>query len=184
MIKEKNKIALCIDLDNTLILTDSLIESFLLSIKKNPVVLILFPFWLLKGKENFKEKISERVTLPVINLPFNKKIIKNIQNAKDENRIVVLATASTKKIADQIANHLQIFDIVESSRKDFNLKGKNKRDKLVGMFGEKGFDYAGDSYADIPIWQAANGAILVNPSKYLIKKVEKVTKIKEIIYTK
>ncbi len=44
MIKEKNKIALCIDLDNTLILTDSLIESFLLSIKKNPVVLILFPF--------------------------------------------------------------------------------------------------------------------------------------------
>ncbi len=52
------------------------------------------------------------------------------------------------------------------------------------MFGEKGFDYAGDSYADIPIWQAANGAILVNPSKHLIKKVEKVTKIKEIIYTK
>ena len=183
MIKEKNKIALCVDLDKTLILTDSLYESFLLSIKKNPVVLIIFPFWLIKGKEYFKEKICEKVTLNIQKLSFNKRILEKIEEARKEKREVVLATASTQKIAEQIANHLQIFDKVESSRSNYNLKGKNKRDKLVEMYGKKGFDYAGDSFADIPIWQAANAAILVNPSKKLIKKVEQITKIDEIIYS-
>ena len=180
---KRNKIALCIDLDKTLILTDSLYESFVLSIKRNPLVLIFTPFWLARGKEFFKKKISEKVILKLDKLPFNKKRIDVSINARAEGRATVLATASTKKIAEQIAKHLQLFDRVESSNLSLNLKGKNKRDRLVELFGEKGFDYAGDCFADIPIWAAANSAILVNPSKKLIKKVEQITKINKLIYT-
>lgn len=42
-----------------------------------------------------------------------------------------------------------------------NLKGAAKAAALVAQFGAGGFDYAGDSCADLPVWLEARHAIMV-----------------------
>ena len=48
-----------------------------------------------------------------------------------------------------------------------NLAGQAKADALVRAFGAKGFDYVGDSVADLPVWAAAREAIAVGPTAKL-----------------
>ena len=41
---------------------------------------------------------------------------------------------------------------------------QHKAEALVERFGERGFDYAGNSVADLPVWEHARRAIVVNAS--------------------
>ncbi|CNH78067.1 Uncharacterised protein [Yersinia bercovieri] len=50
---------LCIDLDGTLVRTDTLVESFFLLIKKNPFYAFLCVLWLLRGKASLKNEIAK-----------------------------------------------------------------------------------------------------------------------------
>jgi 4-hydroxybenzoate polyprenyltransferase len=74
----------------------------------------------------------------------------------------VLATAADERIANAIAERIGLFDRVFASDGETNLKSHNKTEKLVAEFGEKGFDYIGDSRADIPVWRAAREAYTVS----------------------
>jgi 4-hydroxybenzoate polyprenyltransferase len=58
-------------------------------------------------------------------------------------------------VADGVARHLELFSEVHASDGQINLKGPAKADRLVERFGERGFDYLGDSRADEPIWTRA-----------------------------
>jgi len=55
-----------------------------------------------------------------------------------------------------------------------NLKAGRKAELLVSRFGSGGFQYVGDSSADLPIWKAANEAIMVWPSRGTRKTAEQV----------
>src|SRR5205814_10664015 len=83
----------------------------------------------------------------------------------------VLATAADEKTARQVAGHFRIFTDVIATDGEENVKGPRKLAKLLEKFGEKGFDYAGNSEADLPIWRAASEAILVNASRGLQARV-------------
>ena len=48
-----------------------------------------------------------------------------------------------------------------SSTKEVNLTGTRKANALVVAFGEKGFDYVGNSSPDLHVWRKANAAITV-----------------------
>ena len=45
---------------------------------------------------------------------------------------------------------------------DRNLSAHAKRDELVERFGESGYDYVGNSRADLPVWETARKAYLVD----------------------
>jgi 4-hydroxybenzoate polyprenyltransferase len=47
------------------------------------------------------------------------------------------------------------------------LAGPHKSTALVARYGERGFDYAGNSVADLPVWEHARHAIVVNASSQL-----------------
>jgi len=66
----------------------------------------------------------------------------------------VLATGSDMQIAQPVADHLKLFDLVLASDGITNLCGPAKRDCLVGRFGEKAFDYAADGGPEGPIWRS------------------------------
>ena len=51
-IKTTEKVPLCVDLDGTLIRTDTLVEALLTLLKQRPLSAFLLPFPLLKGKAN------------------------------------------------------------------------------------------------------------------------------------
>ncbi len=64
-------VALCVDLDGTLIASDLLLESLVLLLKRNPLYLLYLPLWLLRGKAALKSEIASRVTLNPAALPYN-----------------------------------------------------------------------------------------------------------------
>ena len=171
---------LCIDLDGTLIQTDSLWESCLRLISQNPFMLFLLPLWLFCGKAGFKDKVSESIVLAPSSLPFNARLLKYLTQQRLHNRYLVLVTAANEKVAETIAAHLNIFDEILASDKVNNLSGKNKADALVEKYGEKGFVYAGNANVDLDVWQHAAAAIVVNGSDSLTQKAKQVTKIEEI----
>ena len=176
---------LCIDCDGTLIATDLLYEAFFLMLKQYPIGLFLLPFWMFGGKANLKNQLAKVVVFDWKTLPFEDKIIQLIKKAKADNRKVILVTASPLKWAHGIADHLKCFDEVFASSESLNLSGKIKSNKLVSLYGEKGFDYAGNDNVDLKVWQLAAGAIIVSANKSLIKKLAKTsTPILEIINPK
>lgn len=170
---------LCVDLDGTLIQTDSLLESCLRLISQRPLMLILLPLWLLCGKAGFKNKVSKYVELSPESLPFNTSLLKFLTQQRLHNRQLILVTAANKKIAETIALHLNIFDEIIASDETHNLSGKNKAKALIEKFGDKGFVYAGNASIDLDVWRHAAAAIVVNASENLLKKATKITHIEK-----
>ena len=171
---------LCVDLDGTLINTDSLWESCLRLISQKPLLLLLLPLWLLLGKAGFKHKVSQHVVLNPSSLPFNTNLLKFLTHQRLNNRHLVLVTAASEHIAKSISQHLNIFDEVIASDAKHNLSGENKAKVLTERYGEKGFVYAGNANVDLKVWQHAAAAIVVNASKSLTEKVNKLTAVEEV----
>jgi len=174
---------LCVDLDGTLIQTDSLWESCLRLVSQHPFMLLLLPFWLFLGKSGFKHKVSQHVELNPDSLPFNTTLLKYLTQQRLHNRHIVLVTAANKKIAEAIAHHLNIFDEIFASEDSHNLSGKNKAKVLCDKFGERGFVYAGNANVDLKVWQHAAAAIVVNGSDTLLAKAKQITTIEECFPT-
>ena len=174
---------LCVDLDGTLIQTDSLWESCLRLINQSPLMLIFLPLWLFLGKAGFKEKVSSHVKLSPASLPFNASLLKYLTHQRLHSRHIVLVTAANKNIAEDIAAYLNIFDEILASDEKHNLSGKNKANVLVDKFGEKGFVYAGNAKIDLKVWQHAAAAIVVNGSENLLNKAKQITTVEEVFPT-
>ena len=170
----KNNIPLCVDLDGTLIASDTLLESMLIALKINPFILFLFPFWILNGRAHFKAQIA-KITFPdPASLPYHQDFMNYVLTEYKSGREIVLATATLQPIADRIAEHLGIFSKVLASTPDHNLRDEKKRKALVDLYGEKGFDYAGDSSADLSVWPSANLAIIVHPKNGVLTKAKQI----------
>ena len=172
-----DNVALCVDLDGTLIHSDLLLESFLLLIKENPLYLLLVPFWLLGGKARLKREIASRVTLDGSALPYTKPLVAWLREQKAAGRQLWLCTASDESLARAVADHLGFFDGVLASNGQTNLSGSNKAAALVAKFGEKGFDYCGNEKVDMKVWPHARGAIVVNASESLAADAARVTQV-------
>jgi 4-hydroxybenzoate polyprenyltransferase len=159
-------IPLAVDLDGTLIAGDLLWETLFAVIKKQPLCLFLIPIWLLNGgKARLKNEIASRIAIKPELLPYRAEFLSYLQAQKATGRILVLATASPRKYADAIATHLNLFDHVIASSETENLRSKSKRDALVALYGEAGFDYAGNSRDDIAVFDAARQSVVVAPDK-------------------
>lgn len=171
---------LCIDLDGTLVHTDILQEAILLFIKVNPWRLMLVFFWLIRGRAILKQKIAQRVDLEVNSLPYNQALLAWIKAEKEKGRKVVLVTATDKKFADMVANYLGIFDDVLASDGKINLRANYKAAELNRRYGEKNYDYAGNSKPDLAVWKNVKQAIIVNGSSTLIKRAKKIANIDKI----
>lgn len=118
---------LCVDLDGTLIKTDLLWESLLVLLKQNPLLMVLLPWWLFKGKAYLKHEIARRVTLDASTLPYDRELIEFLANERREGRELMLATASHVSYAQAVATHLGLFDQrVFGSDRSVNLKGCGK----------------------------------------------------------
>jgi 4-hydroxybenzoate polyprenyltransferase len=166
-------VPLCVDLDGTLVKTDTLLEAVLALLRKNPLYLMKIVLWVFKGKASFKQEVASRVDIDVSTLPFNETFLKYLREQVSQGRRVILTTAANAKYAHAVARHLGFFDQVISSDGDINLSGKRKAERLVKMLGSKGFDYAGNSISDVPVWESARTAILVNPSGVATRVAER-----------
>ena len=159
-----DKKPLCVDLDGTLVLTDTLVESVFALLRRNALYLFLLPLWLLKGKAGFKAAVAGRVRLDPATLPYAPELTAHLRQRQAAGQPLMLVTASDQGAAQAVADHLGFFDQVLGSDGVTNLKGAAKAALLQQRFGNPGFAYAGNSKVDLPVWAAAEEVIVVNPS--------------------
>lgn len=172
---------LCVDLDGTLIKTDLLWESLMVLLKQNPLLILLLPFWLLKGKAHLKHEIARRVTLDASTLPYDQELVDFLTNERRSGRELILATASHVSYAQAVATHLGLFDDrVFGSDSVVNLKGARKVALLVERYGARRFAYAGNSTADFPVWAEASEAIVVNASAGVESRARTLTTVSRV----
>jgi 4-hydroxybenzoate polyprenyltransferase len=170
-----------IDLDGTLLKSDLLVESGLAFARDKPSYFFMPIRWLLSGKAYLKEKLAQATDLDVTILPYNDQVIALIKEQRALGRTIILATASHKIYADKIAEHLQLFDRVLATEHKTNLSAHQKRDLLVAEYGLGGFDYVGNSQADIPIWQSARKAYVVEPEYGVVAKAIAGGNVEQVI---
>lgn len=162
---------LVVDLDGTLIRSDLLVETFFHAIStdwRNGFRLIA-P--LLRGKAEFKAAIADAASIDAATLPFEEAVLSYIRDAVAKGRPVYLASASHAQYVEAIADHLGLFTGWLASDGNTNLAGKAKADRLVAMFGDRGFDYIGNSKADLPVWAVANRCISINTSGAVRRRI-------------
>lgn len=171
---------LVVDLDGTVLKTDLLWESLLALLKQEPLCLFLFPLWLLKGKAYLKEQIARRVELDVSVLPYRSDFLDYLKEQRDQGRLIALATGADVGQARQVAEYLKIFDWVFASDGITNLAGESKRNRLVNVFGEKAFDYAGNGRSDLRVWSSARKAIVVAASPLVRWRAARVAQVDRV----
>jgi 4-hydroxybenzoate polyprenyltransferase len=175
---------ICVDLDESLVRTDVMIEGFFNVLCRNPGRLPGVLAALLKGRAAFKKAVAQHGLINVATLPYHSGILTWLRQEHASGRRLVLATAAHKIVADAVAEHLGIFDMVFASEDKENLGGRTKAKLLVRCFGEKGFIYVGDSRKDLAIWKHAAGAVLVNPGALVRRQAEGLTQILRVFEDK
>jgi apolipoprotein N-acyltransferase len=166
----ENPVPLCVDLDGTLIRTDLLWESLAKLFRRNPFWLFRVLIWWMRGRVFLKHQLAWRVTIDPASLPYHESFLAFLREQKSAGRKLVLVTASDREMALPVARYTGLFDEVLGSDGRTNLRGANKLKMLVDKFGERGFDYAGNSAVDLAVWRGARLAIVVNAGQRLVKR--------------
>lgn len=161
---------LAIDLDGTLIHTDTLHESILAAVKADPQRAWTLAHALGRGKAGFKRVVADMAALDPARLPYNEELIGFLKRQKENGRTIGLFTAADQSIADSVGAHLGLFDVVCGSRDGINLAGTHKVEAIRATLGER-FVYAGDGHNDDPVFAAAEEVILAGPVKALRQRV-------------
>lgn len=176
--RPERQVPLCIDLDGTLVRSDLLIESTLRLLSDQPWVAFLLPVWLIfGGKARLKREVANRVTMETDLLPFDQRILTLVRDARHSGRSVVLVSASDQRLVDQVAESLSLFDRALGSDGSRNLAGVSKAEELVGLYGSRGFDYAGNSTVDLAVWREARKGWVVNAGDSLRRKAAECCEI-------
>ncbi|WP_296352122.1 UbiA family prenyltransferase [Ramlibacter sp.] len=162
---------LVVDLDGTLIRTDLLHESASRFLLQRPLAAPRLLAWLAAGKSVLKTRLAQSVALDAAVLPYDTELLAWLRAQKEQGRELVLATASHRLLAEQVAQHLGLFDTVLATEDGSNLRAHAKRDVLVARYGERGFDYVGNDWPDLPIFQSAAAAHVVSRSPRLVERV-------------
>lgn len=154
-------IPICVDLDGSLTPVDTLHELLLALARQSPAALLAAPRWLAAGKAGFKHELGRRVALDAATLPYHAELLDWLRAQQRSGRRLVLATASNVATAQAVAAQLGLFAEVIASDAGDNLAGEAKRRALVARFGERGYDYVGNSRVDEAVWRSARRAIVV-----------------------
>ena len=159
-------VPLCVDLDGTLVKSDTLVDSLLVMARQRPAELLSIPGWIAKGKPQFKRHVTEAVTLDVEHLPYNRALLEWLRAEHGQGRAIYLATAADRTLAERVAAYLGIFSGVLASDGEINLAGKNKLEAFRERFGER-FCYIGNAKPDVPLLTACESPMTANPHRAL-----------------
>lgn len=170
-----------VDLDGTLIAGDLGQEAFFGAMAAKPWLLLAAPFYAAQGLAHFKSRLAESIIPPAERLPYHADVIAELQRLKAAGHSLILATASHRIWAEQVAQHLQLFDDVLATDATINLKGANKLaaiERFCQAHGYSEFEYWGDAPVDLRIWSAPTSAriVAVNPSRKTLDSIHATQK--------
>jgi 4-hydroxybenzoate polyprenyltransferase len=162
---------ICVDLDGTLVKSDTLVDSLLVLARSKPALLLKLPGRLLHGKAAFKAFVTDSVSLDVAHLPYNHKLLQYLQQQRTLGRKIYLATGADQRLARLVAAHLNLFAGVLGSDGATNLTGSNKLASLRQRLGAEAFDYIGNDTPDLPLLANSAEPMIANPSLRLRMRI-------------
>lgn len=175
-------IPLCVDLDGTLLDGDINVIAVRRLLARKPWMLFVLPFWALRGRPSFKRYLAAQIEIDPASLRYHEDVVRWLEKQRAEGRRIVLATASRMSMVLPIAAHFPFFDKTVIATEDGpNLSGSAKAKALVALFGEKGFDYAGNERRDLEIWAHARHAIVVHAPQRVLERARTLATVECII---
>ncbi|HEY4379608.1 MAG TPA: UbiA family prenyltransferase [Acidobacteriaceae bacterium] len=156
------EVPLCVDLDGTLVKSDTLLDTVVVLTRQSPASLLQFPRWVAQGKASFKRQVSLITEIDVVHLPYNQPLLEYLRQQHADGREIYLATGADTLLAERVAAHLGIFTGVLASDGSVNLTGRNK----LAAFQEKfpaGFCYIGNARPDVSLLVNCVHPMVANP---------------------
>jgi 4-hydroxybenzoate polyprenyltransferase len=150
-----------VDLDGTLVLTDTFVASLLEAFRQYPLRIPRVIASLFAGRASCKHVAAALARLDVACLPYNEPLLEYLRHEHAAHHRLILATGADLSIANGVAAHLGIFDEVIASDGHRNVTGDEKLRAIRERIGDAPFTYAGNSRADLRVWKRAKSAILV-----------------------
>jgi len=167
---------LVVDLDGTLVRTDTLVECVVAAIRQ-PLKFLRAVAALHFGKARLKQELAAVAELDPALLPYNEELLAFLRDEQKSGRPLILATAADQSIAFGVARHLDLFDRVLASDGDHNLKGAAKLAAIREALGDQPFAYVGDDRADLAIWREAESGIVVDAPRSVARAAAQATRI-------
>ncbi len=141
---------LVVDLDGTLVRTDTALEC-LLALLKRPLLLWRALLALRHGKARLKQSLAEAARLDAAALPYNQDVVEYLREQQAAGRVLVLATGSDRSIAEAVAQHLDLVAAPSS--------------------------YRGRGRADLAVWCEAETGICVNARRGVARAAAQATMV-------
>jgi 4-hydroxybenzoate polyprenyltransferase/phosphoserine phosphatase len=164
----------CADVDGTILATDLLYESLLVAVKRSPWIILMIPFWLLRGRAFLKARLAQRAQGMAFHLlPLNEGVVSYLKEQAAEGRRVVLASASHHSLVAGVAQRLGGVDSIIGSDGHNNMKGGAKAEAIRQHLGTQSWSYLGDSGSDFKVWSAANERVCVSSKGDLVSRFKR-----------
>ncbi len=157
---------LAVDLDGTMIRSDLLFEGASAYVTRAPLGVLNIVRWVAAGRDRVKIELAGRAAVEPAMLPYREDVLGWLHEEHRSGRQLVLVSSSDERHVRAVAEHLGIFHASFGTRLGLNLKGQTKRDLLVDQFGSGGYDYIGDSTADLDVWADAHTAHVVGSDRF------------------
>lgn len=171
--EEDAGIPLAVDLDGTLVFTDTLFEALAEHMRRRPLwtlwQMIQLPFAIAR----VKARIQSQARVDAATLPVNEDVLAYCRRARAAGRQVWLVSAADQGIVSQVADRFGVFDRAVGSDGATNNKGANKG-RFLAREAPQGFEYIGDSRADMKVWAMAKAASIVGGGEARRREVEKM----------
>jgi 4-hydroxybenzoate polyprenyltransferase len=168
---------LCVDLDGTLVKSDTLYDSLCVLMRHSPLTALKLPFWLFGGKARVKAELAMVAPIDATRLPYNQKLLQYLRQEHRNGRAIYLVTGADNRLAAAVSAHLHLFVGVLGSDGAKNLTGAKKLAALKNRFAE--FDYIGNASIDLPLLAASVEPMVANPTRGLLLAL-KARKIKPV----
>lgn len=165
---------LFVDLDGTLIRSDTLWESFAIALRARPWRTAMGVTTLARGRAALKEYISHLGPIDPAALPYRESFVEWLREEKAGGRRIVLATAADRSVAESVASHLGVFESVLASDGRRNLKGREKLAAIEAASEGGPFDYAGNDESDMPIFARSRQAVVVGAPESVIRHANRL----------
>lgn len=159
------QIALVVDVDDTLLRTDLLLESFWAAMGRDPLATLKATWTHFRNRARVKQAMAQISDMTVEHLPLNGLVLAVIRQARAAGREVILASGSDQRLVNRLGDRIGLKGPHLASDGKINMTGANKRDALVARYGAQGFDYIADAPVDLLVWEAARNAYPVDPGR-------------------
>lgn len=157
-------VPLVVDMDGTLFVHDIFSIQLVTSVFRRPFLSLRAIALILRGQKSRAKQLffdsGQRVNFA--EWPLNEKLDGALRKAHENGREIVLCSGSNENYVAAANKHLPYLSSGYGSTKDRNLTAQSKRDFLVEKYGDRGFDYIGNSKADYVIYECAREAISTN----------------------